>query len=563
MARKTRRSVLKGLGIAAGVTVTGGRAFASTASEERFIVDTAATETPLSAMDDVEVVYDFRDATPDGDGIEFAVVRGSASAMPSDARTAADLDIELEVPEREAQAMRASANDEPLYDLQWDKREQNIGTVHRKATGEGARIGVIDDGVLGANPDDDAAHPDLPNVREDLSVNFTDDGQGPGALGDDHGTHVAGTAAAADNGVGVVGMAPDAEVVDLRVFSGTGASFADVAAATIVGAVPEGVPVDLGFSASNGRQVFQGAGCDVVNLSLGSGPIPEDAPGLGVLVDFVSAAGELAVSLGTLPVASAGNDATDVDADVVVLPAEADGYMSVGATGPIGYGWPVEGDGQDVGGFTVERPIDTELPTQEPANYTNYGAEGVDVTAGGGNFDVDAIGPVPVTRVLYDLVLATTFEPVYESDDPDAPANGGDGDGEVQDERPDAFVPTFGFKAGTSFAAPNVAGFAALLYGLDDDADPEAVREQIESTARRLPVGRAGETTAPGAESNVSNDGAFDGDQPSAPGSADIGALQADDYRGEGHIDVLPAVNTFGNGNGGGKGNGRGKGRGN
>jgi hypothetical protein len=96
-----------------------------------------------------------------------------------------------------------------------------------------------------------------------------------------------------------------------------------------------------------------------------------------------------------------------------------------------------------------------------------------------------------------------------------------------------------------------------LLYGLDGNAGPEAVREQIESTAQRLPVGRAGETTAPGAASNVSNDGTFDGDQPSAPGSADIGALQADDYRGEGHIDILPAVNTFGNGGGG---NGRGRG---
>jgi subtilisin family serine protease len=118
------------------------------------------------------------------------------------------------------------------------------------------------------------------------------------------------------------------------------------------------------------------------------------------------------------------------------------------------------------------------------------------------------------------------------------------------DERLDTYTPSFGFKAGTSFAAPNVAGFAALLYGLDEDAGPEAVREQIESTAQRLPVGRAGETTAPGASVNESFDGDFDGDQPSSPGSVNIGALQADDYRGEGHINILPAINTFGNGRG-------------
>jgi len=555
MGGHTRRSVLRGIGIAAGTIAFSTRSFAASESEDRFVVDTAATETPLEEMADaMEVVYDFREVTEDGDGIDFAVVRGSESAMPADVEYTADLDIEIDVPEQETEAMEAGENDEPLYDLQWDKQEQDITDVHETVTGAGTRIGVIDDGVLGANPDDEFSHPDLPNVRADLSINFTDDGEGPGPLNDDHGTHVAGTAAAADNGVGVVGMAPDAEVVDLRVFSGSGASFADVAAATIVGAAPEGLPVNVGTPTE--PEVYLGAGCDVLNLSLGSGPIPEDADGLDELVAFISAAGEFAVSFGSLPLASAGNDATDVDDGVVVLPAEADGYMSVGATGPIGYGWPVDGDGQDVGGMTVEEPIRTELPTEEPANYTNYGAEGVDVTAGGGNFDTDAIGPVPVGRVLYDLVFAPTFVT-----DP----------GQDEDARLDSYIPSFGFKAGTSFACPNAAGFAALLYEADPDAGPEAVREQIEQFARPKPVGKAGETTAPGAESNVSSDGEFDGDKPSAPGSVPIGQLKASDYRGEGHINVPPAVDDFvsedseddgddedsgnGNGNGNGKGN--------
>lgn len=556
MGGHTRRSVLRGIGIAAGTIAFSTRSFAASESEDRFVVDTAATETPLEEMADaMEVVYDFREVTDDGDGIDFAVVRGSESDMPADVEYTADLDIEIDIPEQETEAMEAGENDEPLYDLQWDKQEQDITDVHETVTGAGARIGVIDDGVLGANPDDEFSHPDLPNVRADLSINFTDDGEGPGPLNDDHGTHVAGTAAAADNGVGVVGMAPDAEVVDLRVFSGAGASFADVAAATIVGAAPEGLPVNVGFPGSDDQLVYFGAGCDVLNLSLGSGPIPEDADGLDELVAFISAAGEFAVSFGSLPLAAAGNDGTDVDDDVVVLPAEADGYMSVGATGPIGYGWPVDGDGQDVGGLTVEDPIRTELPTEEPANYTNYGAEGVDVTAGGGNFDADAIGPVPVERVLYDLVFATTF---VTTDDP-------------EDTRLESYIPSFGFKAGTSFACPNAAGFAALLYEADPDAGPTAVREQMEEFAQPKPVGKAGETTAPGAESNVNGDGEFDGDKPSAPGSVPIGKLRADDYRGEGHINVRPAVNDFLPGDSGdsedddgdGKNNGNGKGRGN
>ncbi|MEZ3116106.1 S8 family serine peptidase [Halobaculum sp. MBLA0147] len=551
----TRRGVLKLLS-AATVVGASGRAFAAEPSEDRYVVDTAATETPVSEMvSAMEVVYDFRDVTPDGDGIEFVVVRGSESAMPAEARYTADLDVAIEPPEVVAAAEAdpaAAETSEPLYDLQWDKREQQIERVHETATGDGTRIGVIDDGVLGANPDDDFAHPDLPNVRQDLSENFTADGEGPGPLNDDHGTHVAGTAAAAVNGAGVRGMAPDAEVVDLRVFSGAGASFADVAAAVVVGAAPEGAPVTVSPPA-NGGSAFTGAGCDVLNLSLGTPPIPEDSSGIGVTVDFLSAVGQFAVGQGALPVAAAGNDGTNLDDGVIVLPAEADGYVSVGATGPIGYGWPVEGRGTQVGPFTVERPIDTELPTYEPAFYTNYGAEGVDVTAGGGNVDPDGVGVVPIRRLLFDYVLSTTFQT-----DPDAP----------EDARLEAYTPSYGGKPGTSFAAPNVSGFAALLYeALGEDATPAAVRDRIESFAQPRPVGRAGETTAPGVTPNVSDDGTVDGDQPSAPGSAP-GGLDADEYRGEGHVNVLPAVRSAaggddGNGRGGGDGRGGGNGRGN
>lgn len=37
-----------------------------------------------------------------------------------------------------------------------------------------------------------------------------------------HGTHVSGTIAAARNGIGVIGVAPDAEVYTVRVFDGNG-----------------------------------------------------------------------------------------------------------------------------------------------------------------------------------------------------------------------------------------------------------------------------------------------------------------------------------------------------
>ena len=538
--RLTRRTLLRGLAAATGAATVSGNVLGR--SEDVYVVDLSTTS--MDELGDVDVVYDYREA------IDYVAVTGAESALPADAAYASDMEIELDIPQQESMQMDARENDEALLDLQWDKQEQQITQVHETATGDGTRLGVIDDGVLGANPNDDAAHPDLPNVRADLSVNFTGDGQGPGALGDDHGTHVAGTAAAADNGDGVVGVAPDAEVVDLRVFSGSGASFVDIVAAVLVGAAPEGAPVVTTNPTTGQQRVFEGAGCDVLNLSLASGPIPEGAPGLDVLVEFISAAGQFALDQGTLPVAAAGNSATNLDQGVVNLPAEGDGFMSVGATGPIGFGWPAGPNARTVGGMALEQPIQTELPTEEPALYTNYGAEAVDVTAPGGNYDLDAFGSYlddGSPFIFYDLVFATTFDPVYEDADPDAPENGGDGDGSTEDERPDEFVPSYGFKAGTSFASPNAAGFAALLYELDPDAGPEAVRARMEKFAQPLPVGKAGETTAPGVSPNEATDGDFDGDKPSSPGSV-RGGIDAETYRGSGHINILPTVRSLGSG---------------
>ena len=79
--------------------------------------------------------------------------------------------------------------------------------------GSGGKLGIIDTGI-------DEDHPDLNVLR---GVNFvtgdttrsgwTDDGPCGG-----HGTHVAGSSAALDNTIGVVGVAPEADVYALKVF---------------------------------------------------------------------------------------------------------------------------------------------------------------------------------------------------------------------------------------------------------------------------------------------------------------------------------------------------------
>lgn len=267
-------------------------------------------------------------------------------------------------------------------------------------------------------------------------------------------------------------------------------------------------------------EVYDDAGYDVLNLSLGTGPLPPTEP-VKTLTDAQAATAGFALDNGALPVASAGNDSTNLDSvpdgfdeSVINLPSEADGYMSIGAAGPIGFGWPAGQNAETVAGFEVSRAPRVELPTEEPAFYTNYGAEGVDVTAGGGNADTDALNAPDGPNAQFDLVFNTGIDNL----DPDVP----------EDTGLDEYAPGYVFKTSTSLSAPNVAGFAALLYGYLDDPTPEAVRDRIESTA-------------PGQSPNVATDGTFDGDKPSNPGSVP-GRIDPEEYRGEGHIDIPAAL---------------------
>ena len=82
------------------------------------------------------------------------------------------------------------------------------------ATGAGVRIAILDTGI-------DLTHPDLvANIDAGLGLNCM--GPGPPQDGHGHGTHVAGIAAAAVNGLGVIGVAPEARLVPIKVLDDTG-----------------------------------------------------------------------------------------------------------------------------------------------------------------------------------------------------------------------------------------------------------------------------------------------------------------------------------------------------
>ncbi|HEX7292985.1 MAG TPA: S8 family serine peptidase, partial [Solirubrobacterales bacterium] len=155
--------------------------------------------------------------------------------------------------------------------------------------GAGQVIAVLDTGV-------DLTHPDLEGnlwvnldpdpIAEDVhGFDFVDDDGDP----DDyqfHGTHVAGTAAAiAGDEKGIAGVAPEAEIMAVRVLDGDG----------------EGSTSDI----ADGIEYAAENGAGVINMSL-SGGAPEDK----AMFDAVT----LAATKDVVVVAAAGNDGLNNDA---------------------------------------------------------------------------------------------------------------------------------------------------------------------------------------------------------------------------------------------------------
>ena len=128
----------------------------------------------------------------------------------------------------------------PAQSVPWGVTRVKGG--HGTGSGTGTAW-VLDTGI-------DLDHPDL-NVDESRSRSFTreptaDDGHG-------HGSHVAGTIGAEDNGIGVVGVSPGATLVAVKVLTRTGSGS------------NSGVIAGVDYVAQNGESG------DVANMSLGGG----------------------------------------------------------------------------------------------------------------------------------------------------------------------------------------------------------------------------------------------------------------------------------------------------
>jgi len=106
------------------------------------------------------------------------------------------------------ETFQAQGGTDPYAHLQHSSQVLRLDQAHRWATGKGVKIAVVDTGV-------DIDHPDL-RGRIIMAQSFVDQGKKTFTT-DIHGTAVAGLiAASANNDVGIVGVAPEAEILAFK-----------------------------------------------------------------------------------------------------------------------------------------------------------------------------------------------------------------------------------------------------------------------------------------------------------------------------------------------------------
>lgn len=277
-------------------------------------------------------------------------------------------------------------------------------------TGRGVRVAVIDSGIFGSHPDlaanidTAAARSFVPGAPASCQVRWDCD---VGTFW--HGTHVAGIVAAPANGIGVVGIAPEATIVPVKALHGGSGSFGSVIQAIV-------------YAATEGR-------ADIINMSLGA-VFNRGGRDAAELTSLLNRAVNFASRQGTLVISAAGNSSLDIDhtGNVIVTPAQSGNGLAVSATGPMGFG---------LGANNFMRF----------SSYSNWGNSLVTVAGPGGDFALPGNAPCTLTRAngtgltrpcwVFDMVLSTVRG---------AGPNGG-----------------YAWAAGTSMSAPAVAAVAALI----------------------------------------------------------------------------------------------------
>jgi lantibiotic leader peptide-processing serine protease len=362
-----------------------------------------------------------------------------------------------------------SPNSEQLADMQWNMKQ--IRADGARAITRGRRsvvVGVLDSGIDDSVPD---LNGQVDNQRSVTCVGGAPNGDRALWSNDwiGHGTHVAGIIAAKDDGLGVVGVAPGVSLAAINVVNDDALIY------------PEAFLCGLHWAATHDIQL--------VNASLILDPwyyyCPSD-PVQATITTAVQRAVRDASLKGTTVVAAAGNEGFDLANKTVdayteepvsnackLLPAEADGVITVSATGGTG---------------TL-------------AYYSNYGYNVVDVAAPGGDFNVPVTGnasgqivsSIPSTSFFYDAAIdwnGRVATGCPEGFDPNAP-----------DADPSQCAATFAVLQGSSQATPHVTGVAALVISRFGNVGSTGLLANFSRTAKETACTQLDGATCTGSKS--------------------------------------------------------------
>ena len=329
-------------------------------------------------------------------------------------------------------ATPAPGND-TLSSLQWDMDQINAPAARAINGGSpSVTVGDIDTGI-------DYTHPDLAaNVDFGKSVSCIGGVQDttPAAWKDDHGhgTHTAGTIAAAKNGIGIVGVAPNVKIAAIKAGNADGFFF------------PEAVVCAFMWAGTHNIQV--------TNNSYFADPWLfncKNDPGQRAIWNAERRAIKFAQQSGTVVVAAIGNQADDVahptqDATSPddTIPVErrvtnACAVVPVEVPGVIG----VSGDGNKL----------------MKSFFSSYGVGSTQVVAPSGDSILQVTAAAPNGRVLSTW---PSYRPCTRK---------------VMEG-----TTVYCYLQGTSMASPHVAGVAALIVSMGITS-PGAVTARINNTA--------------------------------------------------------------------------------